>query len=156
MNDTALLVLDGKRVSEGAPEGRNDEVEILPGRHKLEVALFWAEPLKLRTMTMMYYARPVTICMDAQPGRRYVILPAKVQNGWMPVVRDEEATSSSTIAARDDLPLYSNLPWTSPPTTPTLLQDDPSRPPYWHLTWSRGRTGKNQCRPGTPHRTSHP
>ena len=89
MNGTGLLVLDGKRVSDGLPEGRDDEVEILPGRHTLGVALFRSERLKLRTMTKMYYTQPVNICMDAEPGHRYRILPAKVQNGWMPVIQEE-------------------------------------------------------------------
>lgn len=89
MNGTGLLVLDGKRVSDGLPEGRDDEVEVLPGRHKLGVALFRSERLKLGNMTKMYYTQPVTICLDAQPGRRYLILPTKVQNGWMPVIRNE-------------------------------------------------------------------
>ena len=86
-NRTGLLALDGKRVGDGRPGGRDDEFEILPGRHKLGVALFRSERRNIGTM--MYFKNPVNICLDAQPGRHYVILPAKVQNGWMPVIQDE-------------------------------------------------------------------
>jgi hypothetical protein len=85
-NRTGILVLDGKRVSD-APEGRDDQVEILPGQHALGVGLFRAE--RRNFGKVMYFTQPVTVCLDAQPGHHYLIFPGKVPNGWMPLIRDE-------------------------------------------------------------------
>jgi hypothetical protein len=128
-DDTIVDSVDGVRVTEDG-SGSYANLELLPGPHSMTVGLNRVMP----GSTFVQRSQPVEICVQLQPGRRYVVVPVLEGSIFLPQVLDVATRSSARRCGAPQRPVAAAALPASP------AEADPGAPPMAAPPPSAGST----------------